>query len=233
MDYALMTRLPPRSKREGCLRKGRLVVFREHSRIVWVFGQAGRLARSGNSVGSVCAGHDAGPRPGATRQWYAGSFGWCTCFFRGQFLQYPFPSASCRSPSWRLEPFTHGDGLGRPRRRRSLPSLTPVGHPWCGEEESGKVGRADCEVGPWEGSRARILRADSCSPGGERTGNRWICRGVLAGRVTRSRVGRRRLVRRRHRGACFRWTYRAQARRRPRGAQRGACTAWRAIARGR
>jgi len=37
----------------------------------------------------------------------------------------------------------------------------PWAQPRRGEEEPGEVGEAGCEVGPWEGSRARMLRADS------------------------------------------------------------------------
>ena len=127
MNYDLITRVPPwYSEKDAYGRVGSWFVGSIAA--VWVFGQAGRLARSGNSVGSVRAGHDSGPRLGATRQWYAGRFVSCKCFFRGQFLQYPFPSASCRSPSWSLEPFTHGDDRRRRRRQhRSLPSLPPVG----------------------------------------------------------------------------------------------------------
>jgi len=43
----------------------------------------------------------------------------------------------------------------------------PWVHSGRGEEEPRVVGEAGCEVGLWEGSRARMLRADSCIPGGE------------------------------------------------------------------
>lgn len=55
-----------------------------------------------------------------------------------------------------LEPSTHGGG----RRRSLLATFSPV----CGSTAARRggtweVGEAGCEVGPWEGIRARMLRA--------------------------------------------------------------------------